>query len=57
MLRDEGTACVAIAHIEQGRVVPLHFDLTSDADTFGVQHNINPSNKYSNMLALYTNSY
>ena len=38
--RGEGVALQAIAHMEQGRVVPLDSGLAIDAATFGVQHKL-----------------
>ena len=36
----EGVALQAIAHMEQGRVIPLDSGLAIDAATFGVQHKL-----------------
>ena len=38
--RGEGVALQAIAHMEQGLVVPLDSGLAIDAATFGVQHKL-----------------
>jgi len=38
--RGEGAALEAIAHMEQGRVIPLDSALAIDAATFGVQYKL-----------------
>ena len=38
--RGEGVALEAIAHMEQGRVIPLDSALAIDAATFGVQYKL-----------------
>ena len=38
--RDEGDALAAIAHMEQGQIIPLDSGLAIDAATFGVQHKL-----------------
>ena len=37
---DEGAALAAIAHMQQGQVIPLDSGLAIDAATFGVQHKL-----------------
>jgi predicted nucleic acid-binding protein len=38
--RDENAALVGIAHMEQGRVVPLDSSLAIDAAVFGLKHKL-----------------
>lgn len=38
--RDEGVALAAIAHMEQGRIIPLDSGLAINAATFGIQYKL-----------------
>ena len=40
MQRDEESALIAIAHIKQGRVIPLDSELAIDAGHYGVLHKL-----------------